>query len=113
MTKELNDYIDAKEVRRNLYFAGWSGSILIAICGLYYGLGGRITEMDTRGAWRHFKLEKKVDSLHQIDQYQFQEINEKIDAKPQPSTFRGRYESYTQKWININGKKTLIYIPIK
>ena len=111
--EELNEYMSGVRWKTALYFGGWSASVLIAICGLYWGLNARITQSDTHSSWNYFHLDKKIDSLHQIDQSDIKSLSEKIDQKPQPTTFRGRFESYTQKWIDIDGKRTLIYIPIK
>jgi len=113
MTQEISEYMNGVRWKTALYFGAWAASMLLAMAGIYYGLKADIKDSNYSSTWHYFKLEKKIDSLHQIDQTDIKTLTDKVDAKPQPVSFRGRFESYTQRWVEIDGKRTLIYIPIK
>lgn len=67
-----------------LYALSGFGSILMAIAGAYFGLKGDIKDSHTDSKQQitsvSVNLNRKIDSLHALDNLKFQEIYFKLDT---------------------------------
>lgn len=82
--EQQNEYMKNVKWTTAIYVCASCGSILIAIAGAYFGLKGDIKDSRTESKEQirsvSVSLNRKIDSIHALDNLKFQEIYFKLDT---------------------------------
>lgn len=109
---ERNEYMSNVKWATGLYFLCSTITLVITILGAYYGLKGDIkdTRQDAKGQIQsvYIRLNSKIDSIQNLNERHFDNVENRIDAIPSPKTVvvRPRPEKgstvgyFTQRWVD-------------
>lgn len=82
-TEQLSEYMRGIRWKTAGYVAFTGASLLIAGCGMYYGLKSDIRESTYVSTLHYISLDRKIDSLHYIDREEIQSVKNDIQSVKQ------------------------------
>lgn len=115
---ERSEYMRNVKWTTGIYLLGSTVSIVLAVAGVYWGLKGDIKDNRQEAksqiqlVW--FRLNSKIDSVQNLNERHFDQMETRINNIPQPRTIIVRPKSptvgyFTQRWVD--GK--LGFFPVK